>query len=1243
MPLLLDLSRGAMLTIPLKFTFSSQMSCRASNQALVVPLVELFLVCLPLLDWICPTLKMPIMSTELLPSVAFQQLSPSFQSFFQKSQQSSSSSSFSQSINPFLNVMQPVVPSLCCATLIYDIPHLSGSISFFFMISGYFVLLGPDLFLFFFHVGTWDTPSPIFYHSFLNRYSIFLNCEPDKSLKSELQYVVWNFSKGIKSAGEASFMSNSGRGRLPEKKNCFITKVLIRIPTERGVLVKENMCFNNGAKDSMISGWKNMLELSGISNKTKYVQGATTIASPYICSGIQSKLSSPGHEKLKTTKAQVSWLWEIINHQISGLMAMGKGMKESSPPSGRVRERGERGGFLIWKSSEGCWMCQGKWPMMVSVLKNGMQLLILLTIQNVVYLGIHPLGLMAEKHDYHSGDLDATLVNSEIRALKTSTTSHYRRIQDSQLKVWMFMGNIFCVYDDGKKTKKMYEDYWIKTERQRADVYFRMPQKHSRSSQEVPCPQYITFNLMIRQKTSGFYNFIVARFSFFFLEKKPFCPVFSNICVCMFYLTDESNVFWNCLSAQFLFQNSIQFLPFSFGNLVKNKIQHQENGGCPPEEDISSRGYQIPLQTYQKDINVLWGTKLPFIKVLGEKIANNWRSNSQNSILGVISPKMPHPAPICDVEPQESGNQISKVGHWKSRERTNLIILIFRELSWELLWIFWLVVMEKLLVCCRIRMNHPTAFSGILGSNRKTYWGILTLWSQAIAAGFFVGWADYPLLFSAVEESSFCNRRRKGGEKGYFGGCCRGEMVQLSSQGVKEGSQVNTSITQGRAFRICLRVSGGKERETKDYLQSTEKKSQFYNGKSFFPQHNQDRILIISLKFMGLFFVICGDIDIMLKISKYEDHFSEFGPKYVYTSIINFFKFSKATKCLEFSQAFIIILQNLLGPCWPYSKSSVCHRSWQSSNLNKSTCTTSIIKFAHFPRTKIFFTIWDVYHAIGKVGDYSYIKLHIRGPFNIPLNFGQKCQNWNTNSQSRGMNWSADSQNGFLLEGLGETTHSKCKSNSQTSILRVVPPILSASGSHLGFELKLQFQLDPQELHQAQSEDNVHTFPYTGAPLKVTTDTKLRDLHHSILSCMETCPSNPEKHQSSTPPPTSPKSTNRTPKNPYRPSSPPSPPQKNLLTLPNQQSTQTNLSKTSRMSCPISQNPQVSSPMNNQAPQDPQEEAKINPTILEKKKLKKKLILVSFLRKILSPIKTPINQKINNFDQSNIKKLLKNV
>ncbi|KNZ46323.1 uncharacterized protein VP01_735g5 [Puccinia sorghi] len=40
----------------------------------------------------------------------FQQIAPSFQSFFQQSQQSSSSSSYSQSINPFLNIMQPIVP-----------------------------------------------------------------------------------------------------------------------------------------------------------------------------------------------------------------------------------------------------------------------------------------------------------------------------------------------------------------------------------------------------------------------------------------------------------------------------------------------------------------------------------------------------------------------------------------------------------------------------------------------------------------------------------------------------------------------------------------------------------------------------------------------------------------------------------------------------------------------------------------------------------------------------------------------------------------------------------------------------------------------------------------------------------------------------------------------------------------------------------------------------------------------------
>jgi len=41
----------------------------------------------------------------------FQQIAPTFQSFFQQSQQSSSFNSFSQSINPFINVMQPFIPS----------------------------------------------------------------------------------------------------------------------------------------------------------------------------------------------------------------------------------------------------------------------------------------------------------------------------------------------------------------------------------------------------------------------------------------------------------------------------------------------------------------------------------------------------------------------------------------------------------------------------------------------------------------------------------------------------------------------------------------------------------------------------------------------------------------------------------------------------------------------------------------------------------------------------------------------------------------------------------------------------------------------------------------------------------------------------------------------------------------------------------------------------------------------------
>ena len=47
----------------------------------------------------------------LLSSLAFQQIAPTFQSFIQQSQQSSSFNSFSQSINPFINVMQPFIPS----------------------------------------------------------------------------------------------------------------------------------------------------------------------------------------------------------------------------------------------------------------------------------------------------------------------------------------------------------------------------------------------------------------------------------------------------------------------------------------------------------------------------------------------------------------------------------------------------------------------------------------------------------------------------------------------------------------------------------------------------------------------------------------------------------------------------------------------------------------------------------------------------------------------------------------------------------------------------------------------------------------------------------------------------------------------------------------------------------------------------------------------------------------------------
>ncbi|KNZ51615.1 uncharacterized protein VP01_3888g5 [Puccinia sorghi] len=42
----------------------------------------------------------------------FQQITPTFLSFIQQFQQSSSSSSFAQSINPFVNTMQPFIPSL---------------------------------------------------------------------------------------------------------------------------------------------------------------------------------------------------------------------------------------------------------------------------------------------------------------------------------------------------------------------------------------------------------------------------------------------------------------------------------------------------------------------------------------------------------------------------------------------------------------------------------------------------------------------------------------------------------------------------------------------------------------------------------------------------------------------------------------------------------------------------------------------------------------------------------------------------------------------------------------------------------------------------------------------------------------------------------------------------------------------------------------------------------------------------
>ncbi|KNZ48900.1 uncharacterized protein VP01_5339g2 [Puccinia sorghi] len=49
---------------------------------------------------------------DLLVFAAFQQITPTFQSFIQQSQQSSSSSSFAQSINPFVNTMQPFIPSL---------------------------------------------------------------------------------------------------------------------------------------------------------------------------------------------------------------------------------------------------------------------------------------------------------------------------------------------------------------------------------------------------------------------------------------------------------------------------------------------------------------------------------------------------------------------------------------------------------------------------------------------------------------------------------------------------------------------------------------------------------------------------------------------------------------------------------------------------------------------------------------------------------------------------------------------------------------------------------------------------------------------------------------------------------------------------------------------------------------------------------------------------------------------------
>ncbi|KNZ59060.1 hypothetical protein VP01_1807g2 [Puccinia sorghi] len=85
---------------------------------------------------------------------------------------------------------------------------------------------------------------------------------------------------------------------------------------------------------------------------------------------IKAQVSSPGtiNKPLMTAKVswlweieiikpQVSWLWEGRNHQSSGLLAMGKGIY--------ISKEGVREVCLIWKSSEGCWMCQGNFPILV--------------------------------------------------------------------------------------------------------------------------------------------------------------------------------------------------------------------------------------------------------------------------------------------------------------------------------------------------------------------------------------------------------------------------------------------------------------------------------------------------------------------------------------------------------------------------------------------------------------------------------------------------------------------------------------------------------------------------------------------------------------------------------------------------------------------------------------------------------------------------------------------------------------